>query len=348
MSSRKDQLKSLLLGLATEPAAAPEQKAGEPRIRQPAGEERAVSGSVKAMKVSLGQLGAAAEEAEALRSQLARGEAVVDLDPTLLAPSFVLDRLDGAGGDAATGDGEFAAFLADIRDHGQQSPVLVRPDPARAGAYQIAYGHRRWRAALALGRPVKAIVRALSDADLVVAQGQENARRRDLSFIEKALFARALDERGFDRATLVAALAVQTAEISRLLAVARAVPVEIARAIGSAPKAGRPRWLALADAVQDPAARARVMAALATPGLGDSDQRFNRAFAALAGPQPAGTTAAEVVLRNDRSEPLVRLTRRGSRSVLVLDEALAPELSSAVLAALPGIYAAWRDGKART
>ena len=90
--------------------------------------------------------------------------------------------------------------------------------------YQVAYGHRRREAAAELGVAVKAIVRAMSDTELVVAQGKENAERRNLSFIERALFAAHLESRGFDRATLNAALGVHTAEMTRLLAVAAAVP----------------------------------------------------------------------------------------------------------------------------
>jgi ParB family transcriptional regulator, chromosome partitioning protein len=40
-----------------------------------------------------------------------------------------------------------------------------------------------------LGQPVRALVRDFDDAALVMAQGQENGARRDLSFIEKANFA---------------------------------------------------------------------------------------------------------------------------------------------------------------
>ena len=39
---------------------------------------------------------------------------------------------------------------------------------------------------------------SLTDEQLVVAQGQENSARTDLSFIEKALFAARLEEYGYD------------------------------------------------------------------------------------------------------------------------------------------------------
>ena len=92
-------------------------------------------------------------------------------------------------------------FIDAIRITGQQVPILVRPHPEIEGRYQIAYGHRRARAARELGRPVRAVVRQMSDAELVVAQGQENSARRDLSFIERALYAAKLERAGFDRET---------------------------------------------------------------------------------------------------------------------------------------------------
>ena len=55
---------------------------------------------------------------------------------------------------------------------------------------------------------MRAVLRHLSDAELVVAQGKENNERRDLSFIERALFAAHLEERKFDRDTIQAALGV--------------------------------------------------------------------------------------------------------------------------------------------
>src|SRR5690606_36556655 len=54
---------------------------------------------------------------------------------------------------------------------------------------------------------VRAVVRDLSDTELVLAQGKENAERRSLSFIERAFFAKALIDHGFDRATAQAARA---------------------------------------------------------------------------------------------------------------------------------------------
>lgn len=296
-----------------------------------------MSGSVKAMSRSLGELGAAAQEAEQLRAQIERGGTVLDIAVDLVDPSFVLDRLEGPESE------EGRAFLADIRAHGQQVPVLLRPHPERPGRYQIAYGHRRLWAARRLGVPIKAQVRNLSDAELVVAQGQENAQRRDLSFIEKAMFARALDERGFDRSTVMAALAVQTAEVTRLLAVARAVPAELIAVIGPAPKAGRPRWTALADAARTPGALARALKAAGTsPATLDSDGRFARAFAAATA-RDARERETETVLLRQGKRLLVRMKGQGAGAQITFEERAFAEF---LAGHMPRLHAEWSATRA--
>jgi ParB family chromosome partitioning protein len=221
-----------------------------------------------------------------------------------------------------------------MREAGQLVPILVRPHPDAPGRYQIAYGHRRRDAAAELGRKVRAVVRTLTDAELVVAQGKENAERRNLSFIERALFAAHLEARGFDRRTLNAALGVHSAEMSRLLAVAAAVPARVIHAIGPAPKAGRPRWMELAanlehvgaDAVMDEVLKRTDFHSLGTDG------RFDAVFSALRG--TAERDAAEVIL-NARGEAVIRIehTARGLR--FSVEARFAPDLGSFVHRALP-------------
>lgn len=211
---------------------------------------RAASGAIKAMGLSLGSITREAEEARVLREALHQGERVVELDPDLIDASFVGDRLT----DGETDDPEFLALADSIRDSGQQSPILVRPHPEKQGRYQTAYGHRRLNAVRSLGIRIKAIVRPLTDDELVLAQGKENAERRNLSFIERAMFASALADRGFDRKVIGEALAVQKSELSRLLQVAEGVPPVVARAIGPAPKVGRERWMAFGVLLEDEAA----------------------------------------------------------------------------------------------
>ena len=232
MSKRKDHLKALFGGAGEgeapspshkpQPAQAkpaqsnsaqsnPTQSAPEARLAAklaPSGADapaRSSSGAVKAMGLSLSSMTREVEDARAIRESLAKGERVIEVEPHLIDPSIVRDRLSLED----DGDEDFSALVDSVRENGQQVPVLLRPHPTENGRFQVAYGHRRVRAANRLKRPVQAIVRTLSDDDLVLAQGKENTERRNLSFIERAFFADALMRHGFDRSVVQRALSLQ-------------------------------------------------------------------------------------------------------------------------------------------
>jgi ParB family transcriptional regulator, chromosome partitioning protein len=257
MTSRKDQLKNLFVPVAPTLAAAP---------------QRAASGAIKAMGLSLGGLQREIDEARQLKDALHEGDRIVEIDPALIDPSPFSDRLS----DGAENDEEFAALVQSLKDSGQQVPVLLRPHSRTAGRFETAYGHRRIKAAQSLGVAVRAIVRALDDGALLLAQGKENAERRNLSFIEKALFAKGMVDAGVDRATAQAALSAHKAEMTRYLQVADAIALHIARAIGPAPKAGRPRWMALGALLQTDAGRIKAEDEMGKDAFmaADSDRRF--------------------------------------------------------------------------
>ncbi|WP_165899946.1 plasmid partitioning protein RepB [Borborobacter arsenicus] len=228
------------------------------------------SGAVRAMSLGLDRLTAEAAQAKALREELASRETTQELDPALFSQSIVSDRIP------STTDTRFQELKAAIAENGQQIPIIARPHPTDDGHYQIAAGHRRWRVAQELGLPVKAIIRALSDKEMVILQGQENGPREDLSFIERARFAMQMESRGFDRDTLSAALNVDKPEVSRLLTVSQVLGEELIVAIGPAPKVGRPRWLQLAKALEYPGARNQLKNVVAASDFqaADSDRRF--------------------------------------------------------------------------
>lgn len=257
--SRRDTVNSLFFkkpeAAAPSPAKAPE------RVR---------TGAVAAMGASLQELSENAKTADKLRQQLAAGEAVVELSPDQVDGSTVADRIP------VEIDPGFDQLMTSIEENGQQVPILVRPHPRDAGRFQIAYGRRRLRAAAKLGREVKAIVRELSDAELIVAQGRENLDREDLSFIEKALFAKRLEDSGYDRRTIIAALSTDKADLSRYITIARRIPEPIINRIGPAPKTGRARWLGLADKLDEGKARSAIETVLNEGRLNslDSDGRF--------------------------------------------------------------------------
>lgn len=207
-----------------------------------------------------------------------KARAVVEIDPDLIDPGGVQDRLD-ADPDADRG------LRDSIAEYGQQVPVLLRPHPETEGRFQVVYGRRRVVAMRDLGLPVKALIRDLDDRELVLAQGQENTARRDLSFIEKVNFARQLENHGYDRKVICDALSVDKTLASRMLSVAERIPADVIATIGAAPSVGRDRWLALADLMEQFETDAEDLAAMVNLNTASerSDDRFQAAWDYLAG-----------------------------------------------------------------
>lgn len=323
MNKRRDQLKAMMAPIVAPPATSEDRPARSP----------VSSGSLKAMGLSLKSLSDDADEARALRAQLASGAQIVELDPNLIDPSFVRDRLDDTEGV------DFEAFKAGLSEAGQQVPVLVRPCADTPGRYQAAYGHRRIAALRALSRPVKAIVRELSDEELVIAQGKENTDRKDLSFIERALFAARLEDRGFSRTALITALSVQKGNLSTMISLARDLPEELIVAIGAAPKIGRPRWEQLASLVKQGDAKWREAIADANFSAAPSDTRFERVLKALV--RRPKKPATQVVIADD-GEQVARIERAKDQVRLTIDNRHAPDFGAYLVDRLPEIYAAFR------
>lgn len=298
--------------ISTSPVAAPAVQQ-QPR-------ETATTPARPLSRVGAGIIGAAQrsltdirEERDRLLEQVARGGGILELDAALIDPSPFPDRLPDDSRAA------FEAFRKTLAEEGQKVPIQVRAHPTESGRYQVVYGHRRWRAMQELGLPVKAILMDLTDAELVVAQGIENAQRQDLSWIERALFVRQMDQADVKPRDIRAALSIDDPELARLRSVVKAVPPDIIEAIGRAPKAGRPRWLALSAAIgADGKAAGRVRQTLSADKVWDSDERFGAALAAaiaapvkkpdeLAWRSPAGAIRGRAVF--DRKGILLQLEK---------------------------------------
>ncbi len=292
------------------------------------------------MTTSLQRLSDDAAETAKLRGELNSIERVQEIDPNLIEGSFVGDRLGSPDEDGVE------ALMESIAESGQQVPVLLRPHPKEAGRYQIAYGHRRVMAVRRLGVPVKAVVRSLSDAELVIAQGKENLDRRDLSFIERAWFARGLEDRQFSRKTIMAALGVSKGDLSVMLSIIRSLPEDLVRSIGPAPKAGKPRWMQLAESWKalgssDPSAvtaHPRFQAA-------SSDARFTLALQLITsrrqGKQLESWSAAD-----GRTIVTMRQDDRAGR--VVIDERAAPEFTKFVMQRMPELFEAYQHQHGRS
>lgn len=337
MSKRKDQLKSLfgMDNAAQAPSPAQSSRDSSSDTQEQALPKRSSAGAVKAMGLSLGSLSDEVEEARRLREALSHAEQVIDIDPSRIEPSPFADRLAGS----SEGDEAFEQLKASLRERGQQVPVLLRPhsdeEKAARGLFQIAYGHRRVLAARTLGIPVKALVRALSDDELIIAQGKENAERLELSFIERALFAQTLVDSGFERLTAQAALSVDKTEMSRLLQVAQGIPLPIARAIGPAPKIGRPRWMMLAELLSRQQARSIAETIITQERFRsiDSDRRFALMLEQLSD-RKAEKSAGGKVLSN-AGVVIAEISRKGRKTLLSIEPAAGEGFGDYVAGCLP-------------
>lgn len=181
----------------------------------------------------------------ALRSARSAVDAhhVWELDPETITDDRMTDRL-------APDD------VVDLRDaidtNGQTVPILVRRHPSKSDHYLLVYGRRRLEAVRLSDKvaKIRALVADLDERDALTAQISENMARRDLSFIEKALFARELIDGGYGNQSQVAeVLTVPRSAISMALAILDTVGVDLIRAIGPAHGIGRPKWEAMGKAI---------------------------------------------------------------------------------------------------
>jgi ParB family transcriptional regulator, chromosome partitioning protein len=304
-------------------------------------------GAFGAVTRTIDALAVRADVARDLEARLAAGETIAELDTRAIDRSFITDRMQ-------SDDESYRLLRAAIEAEGQASPILVRPHPTAEGRYQVAFGHRRLRVASELGRSVRCIVKPLTDRELVIAQGQENSARADLSFIERSRFAQALEEAGYDRPTIMTALSVDKTVLSRMISVVNALPAKLIAAVGPAPGAGRDRWLDIVQGwTESKAAAMDALLADTAFGSANSDERFAMLHQMLTQPLP--------VARPDKGDrpisanrPTQRTTRywapKGGERVakivmdpeaftLTIDKTIAPDFGEFIMARLARLYA---------
>lgn len=302
------------------------------RSRPLLGLERRIkqSSALGAISQSLGGISEKVKRAEEIEQKLIEGQVIVELDPALIDNSFVQDRMEAT-------EEQNVAFRELIREHGQNVPILVRPKPNGAERYEVAFGHRRLRAARELGIKVRAVVRSLTDEQLVIAQGQENSGRTDLTFIERARFAARLEDLKFSREIIMASLNVDKAALSRLIAIATKVPAPIIDAIGPAPGFGRVRWQELTDLLEREDNRARALEIVKAPTFRalDTDKRFEALTHGLR--EKTLRAPAETWAAKDGTH-VAKVSRAGKKLTLIFDDRVAPRFGDFVRERLQALY----------
>jgi ParB family chromosome partitioning protein len=322
---------------SADPSEAPAERP-RPRVRPILGAALASgeqsSSPVGMLGQSLSEANERSKRAEEIEKKLAEGLSIVSLNPADIDPSFIPDRMPASAADDA-------GLIEAIREQGQQVPILVRPHPDKLGKYQVAFGHRRLRAVTEIGIPVKAVVRDLSDEQLVVAQGQENNERRDLSYIEKARFAQKLQQR-FPRHVIMAAMSIYKGDLSNMLSIVGRIPDDIIDLIGSAPSIGRRNWMDLADNLST-----NRMIDLARDFLENdqlvsqsSDDRFKQLLDHL---KPSPIEKKNAVLISSSGSRLAKITESDKRVDLSIDRKVAPDFAEFVLNHLQDLYEDYRS-----
>ncbi|MBO0128437.1 MULTISPECIES: plasmid partitioning protein RepB [Agrobacterium] len=332
MSKRTQSVRNLF---AAGPDVAPTAESRQPM-------QRVASGAVRSLKDTFSEV---ERDYEELKQRVADGALPLDLDPTLVDPSPFADRF--ADQDVTAVEALKASFL----EHGQEIPILVRAHPSEPGRYQIAYGHRRVRAAKELAVPVKAYVRDLSDDRLVVAQGIENSAREDLTFIERAAFSLKLEEGGFQRSLIQTALSVDRQEASKLIIVARAIPGWLVEVIGRAPKIGRPRWQELADLLKDEGSENKARKATEDKSFAhkSSDDRFIAVVRAIkAIDKPAKMTADALVAKSTDGVEIAKMAISGKVCKIQINRDRDEAFAKFVMDQIPSLYANFRHSESES
>lgn len=288
------------------------------------------AGAAGSIMHAIQDLSEQSKRGQEIEAKFSNAETILDIDPGMIDPSFARDRMAAFDPEGADAD-----FVAAIRDEGQLVPALLRPNPTAPGRYQPAYGRRRIAAAMHLGRKVRAVVRDLSDEQLVVAQGQENEARNGLTFIEKCLFAATLESQGFKRKVIESALNVAQPNLSTMLQIATEVPGSVVDWVGPASGIGRRKWLDLAKHASDAGIHFRMISFVAGKNISadmplSSDDRFNALMGALV-EQSSQKSASTPWTLPGQKKPYGSLEVTPRRVNLTIDRAANPAFADALI-----------------
>lgn len=86
------------------------------------------------MGSSLHEMAENAKQATKLQQQLAEGRSVISVDTSSIDSSKIVDRIP------FDIDPDFNALVESIAEHGQQVPILVRPNPQVSGRFRLHMG----------------------------------------------------------------------------------------------------------------------------------------------------------------------------------------------------------------
>jgi ParB family chromosome partitioning protein len=223
---------------------------------------------------------------------------IQEISPQDILPWGPQDRL-GAELTAVNSHETVEELAESIKTNGQQVPVLLRPSREQDGKFEVIYGRRRVLACRMAGVAVKALVRTMDDGQALIAKGLENSSREDLSFYERARFAKAITEQGYSNEELMQALSISKNTLSQLNRITKHIPDDIGDLIGAAPKSGRSRWELISDAFRDKTLIVKDVKELLEeyPQSWDSDMRMDAFLLFLKPGKPTAKPAEKRIAR---------------------------------------------------
>jgi ParB family transcriptional regulator, chromosome partitioning protein len=217
-------------GLIQLPPAAPQNGSAQ-KTDAGDGRPKTAPGSMLAF---MSHQSASVKEAEELRARVSQFEGASPvrlMNPADIRPSKWANRHP----DSFTG-ADFAQLKQEIADAGGNvQPIKVRHLSAAEGSgYEVVYGHRRHRACLEVGVPVRALVEEVSDQELFVEMERENRQRKDLSAWEQGqMYERALNEGLYpSQGKLAQAIGRDLGDVGKALKLAR-LPKAVVEAFAS-------------------------------------------------------------------------------------------------------------------
>lgn len=246
---------------------------------------------------------------------------IVEVSPFVCRMWELHDRIEEYIGDA-TGKAEIDSFDR----YGQLIPVLGRPVKGEPGyEVELIYGARRLHIARQLNKPIRVMLRQVSDREAVVAMDAENRHRRDISPYERGFSYARLLRAGFfsSQEELAQALNTSASQVSRLLKLTR-LPALIIAAFSSPLEICEVWGLTLLTMWEDPLVRpalsetARALAA--RDPKPSAQQIYDQLLTARAHrPRPMRRRREkEEVITDSDGTPLFRIRRQGDSVVLVL------------------------------
>jgi len=248
-------------------------------------------------------------------------DAIVEVSPFVCRMWELHDRIEEYIGDS-TGKAEVESFDR----YGQLIPVLGRPVRGEPGyEVELIYGARRLHIARQLNKPIRVMLRDVSDREAVVAMDAENRHRKDISPYERGSSYARLLRSGFfsSQEELAQALNTSASQVSRLLKLTR-LPALILGAFSSPLEICEVWGLTLLTMWEDPMVRpalSETARALGATNIKPPPQQiYEQLLTARAHrPRPMRRRQEkEEIITDPEGTPLFRMRRQVDSVVLVL------------------------------